>query len=242
MKYILLAAGRGTRLHPLTKNCPKCLFNIDTETTIAQMLINNIRHYDSDAHIIMVTGFMTDLITETIKGCDFIYNPFYDCTNSIASLWFARHHLQGHVTIINADIVAESALIKDIVSKEFEQPIVLLDSSIKTDGDYNVQVKNEEVIVMSKNLKEYFAEYAGITKLPPESTILLHDEICSMIKEGYYDQWYENALVQMIFNKNFQLLYCDIANYNWTEVDCVDDLLKAKEICNREKVRIDTTV
>jgi len=237
VKYILLAAGKGTRLHPLTKNCPKCLFNVDANISIVQKLINDIHDCDSRAEIIMVTGFMSDLISETIKGCDFIFNPFYDCTNSIASLWFASNHLQGHVTIINADIVTEYALINDIIKKEFDYPFVLVDSSIKTDGDYNVQVKNEEVVVMSKELKEYHAEYAGITKLPPNSSLLLRNEIFHMIKEGYYDQWYENALVQMIFNKNFQLRYCDIANYNWTEVDCVDDLLKAKEIYNRDNIK-----
>ena len=51
-----------------------------------------------------------------------------------------------------------------------------------------------------------------------------------MINMGMYDQWYENALVQMIFNDDFELFYVDIKNYRWTEVDCVNDMLLAKQI------------
>ena len=51
-----------------------------------------------------------------------------------------------------------------------------------------------------------------------------------MVETGMYDQWYENALVQMIFNEDFQLYYEDIRDYKWTEVDCVSDMLLAKQI------------
>ena len=59
---------------------------------------------------------------------------------------------------------------------------------------------------------------------------LLLDEVNSMVNKGYYDQWYENALVQMIFMHNFKLKYFDVCDYHWTEVDNVDDLLNAKQI------------
>lgn len=234
MNYILLAAGRGTRLHPLTKNNPKCLYSLNGGLTVAQKMINDIREYDLDASIYVVTGFMHKLVENTIKDVNFIYNPFYDCTNSIASLWFAKEYLKGDVTIINADVVVDKKLMKEVITQKTDRPIVLLDSSIKVDGDYNAQVNDDHVVVMSKELKSYFGEYAGITKLDENSALLLYNEIEKMIEEGFYDQWYENALVQLIFNQNFNLYYKDISDYTWTEVDCVDDLLKAKEIIARE--------
>ena len=56
-----------------------------------------------------------------------------------------------------------------------------------------------------------------------------------MVEEGNYNQWYEYVLVQLIFKNEFQLYYKDIADYDWTEVDCVSDLLHAKNIHMREK-------
>lgn len=239
MNYILLAAGKGTRLHPLTNNIPKCLYNLNENLTVIQAMINGINKYDKNATIYIVTGFQHKLVEESIyysglvDNIQFIHNPFYNCTNSIASLWFARDYLQGDVTIINADIVVDDDLMKDIIISKTDSPLILLDSSIKTDGDYNVQVNENEVVVMSKDLKNYYGEYAGITKLDYISNISLYNEIERIIEDGHYDQWYENALVQLIFNHNFKLYFTDISRYNWTEVDCVDDLVKAKEISNR---------
>jgi len=89
---------------------------------------------------------------------------------------------------------------------------------------------------MSKDLEDYFGEYAGVTKLDSVSIDMLMEEVTEMISEGFYDQWYENALVQMIFKRNFNLGYIDICNYDWTEVDSVGDLIHAKRIHEKGKV------
>jgi choline kinase len=173
---------------------------------------------------------MNKLIEEKISGVKFIYNPFFDVTNSIASLWFAKDYLDGEVTIINGDIVMDSDLVKDYLIKSYDYPLVFLDSSIKSNGDYNVQIADDHVLVMSKELKQYYGEYAGVTKIDNKTIFLFKDEIERMISDGYYNQWYETALVQLIFNSNLKLRFIDICNYQWTEIDCVDDLVKAKLI------------
>ena len=231
MTYIFLVAGKGLRLHPLTLKHPKSLYKLDENTTILQRMINLIKKYDKNAEIIVVTGFMSNSIKEQIDGAIFIDNPFYGVTNSIASLWFAKDYLdKENVTIINGDVVMAEDLVQDVLCKSVVSPFVLLDSSIKTDGDYNVQVTQDKVLVMSKELDEYYGEYAGVSKLNNQSAILLKNEVQLMVQEGMYDQWYEDALVQMIFRNNFNLYYKDISEYSWTEVDCVSDLFYAKRI------------
>ena len=102
--------------------------------------------------------------------------------------------------------------------------------SDKNDGDYNVEVSGNDVLVMSKELENYYGEYAGITKLDRFTAELFRKEVNDMVESGFYDQWYENALVQLIFKTNFKLHYVDVINYSWTEVDSVNDLLIAKQI------------
>ena len=146
-----------------------------------------------------------------------------------------REHLDTeNVVLIDGDIVMSQDLIKDVVCKPTDRPMVLLDSSICMDGDYNVQVSGEYVLVMSKELESYHGEYAGITKLDHKNALLMCEKLESMVEEGYYDQWYENALVQLIFKTDFKLYFKDIMNYDWTEVDSVNDLLHAKSIHMRE--------
>lgn len=237
MKYIFMVAGKGSRLQPLTLQHPKSMFMLDKDTTLIQRMVRLIRKHDSEADIVVVTGHMHKSIENALENVTFIYNPYYEVTNSIASLWFAQEHLVDaeNVVLIDGDIVMSEALMKDIVCKPTDKPFVLVDSSIRTDGDYNVQVAGDKVLVMSKDLDEYFGEYAGITKLDADSAKLMRDEMNFMVEEGYYDQWYENALVQLIFKNNFKLYYEDICNYDWTEVDCVSDLIRAKNIHFAEK-------
>lgn len=232
MIYIFLAAGKGTRLHPLTLQHPKSLYRLDKDTSVLQRMVSLLKKYDALAKIVIVTGFMADMLQAEIDEVKFIHNPFYAVTNSIASLWFARDYLAANedVTIINGDIVMEEKLISEVICKKVLKPTVLLDSSIKINGDYNVQVNGDKVLVMSKELNEYSGEYAGVAKLPPDSALDVKNEIEIMMKTEMYDQWYENALVQMIFQRNFELYYQDISSYHWTEVDNVGDFLLAKKI------------
>jgi choline kinase len=231
MTYIILVAGKGSRLHPLTLKMPKTLYKLDKSTTVLQRMVSLIRKHDHDAKIVAVTGFLHEEIEKEVSGATFVHNPFYEVTNSIASLWFARSYLKDeNVTIINGDIVMEEDLIRDELCRVVDRPLILLDSSIKIAGDYNAQVNNGKVLVMSKQLESYFGEYAGVTKLDRRSAAELDDEICKMVEGGLYCQWYEDALVQMIFNEDFELGYVDIRSYTWTEVDCVSDMLLAKKI------------
>lgn len=239
MKYIFMAAGKGSRLAPLTLKHPKSMYKLDENTTLLQRMVMLIKKYDQGADIVIVTGHMHKSIERQIEGVSFIHNPFYEVTNSIASLWFAKEHLNaGASVLIDADIVMSEALIKDVVCREAQRPEVLVDSSIKTDGDYNVEVSGGQVLVMSKELNSYYGEYAGITRLDAESAHMVYNEMESMIDEGFYDQWYENALVQLIFKNDFQLYYTDISSYEWTEVDSVNDLLLAKRIHMQEMRRV----
>lgn len=235
MKYIFLVAGKGSRLNPLTLNHPKSMFKLDNNTTLIQRMVRLIKKIDKESDIVVVTGHMHKSIEQELEDVTFVYNPFFAVTNSIASLWFAREHLiADNVVLIDGDIVMSEKLMRDIVCKPVDKATVLLDSSIKADGDYNVQVSGNQVLVMSKDLDSYYGEYAGVSKLNKVSAYLMKQELESMVEDGNYDQWYENALVQLIFKDNFQLFYEDICDYEWTEVDCVSDLIHAKNIHIKE--------
>ena len=95
--------------------------------------------------------------------------------------------------------------------------------------------KECQIYFLSKNLKKFAGNYANITKLDAVSSRFLLDQLNQMISEEMYNLFYEDALVQMIFQKNFELYYKDIKDYKWTEVDCVDDLLKARQIQEESK-------
>lgn len=233
MTYIVLVAGQGKNLQPLTLSHPKTLYKLDGKTTVLQRLVRSIRKHEKEAEIVIVVGFMYKHIQKELEDDNvvFVHNPFYAVTSSMGSLWFANTYLQReNVTIINGDIVMSDELIDDIICAHTDVPYVLLDST-KTEGNkYNVQIQGDKVCVMSKNLKEFIGNYASVTKLDAVSSRFVLDQLGQMVNDGMYNLFFEDALVQMIFDNNFELYYKDIKDYQWTEIDNVDDLLRAKQI------------
>lgn len=233
MTYILLVAGLGAKLQPLTLKHPKSLYKLDENTSVLQHSIRSIRHFDQEAEIVVVVGFMSEYIKKEVlpDNVKIVLNPFYSVTGSMGSLWFARKYLQReNVTIINGDLVMGNDLVKNIICKYTDCPYVLVDSSKSVEGKYNVQTQENRVCVISKNLTSYFATYASVTKLDAVSSRFFLDELEKMVSDEMYTLFFEDALVQLIFEKDFDLFYKDVKNYRWVEVDSVDDLLKAKEI------------
>lgn len=233
MNYIILAAGKGTRLHPYTRNYPKSMLKLANGKTVLQRTIDCINKFDRSANITTVVGFNKNEICNNITGCNFIENPFWNITNSIASLWFAQDLLKEDLTIINADIVFSEELWETVINTNIDA-FVCLDSSIKSNGDYNVQTLDDKVIVMSKDLNQYFGEYAGVTKLNKENANILRKEIIKMVNDGFYNEWYENAVVQTILNNQMTVKYIDIKDYQWAELDTINDLFLSRKITSIE--------
>ena len=231
--YIILAAGKGNNLHPLTLKYAKTSYKLDEGTTVLQRLVRCIRVEDKDAEIVVVVGYKSEEIKKELDGenVHFVMNPFYEVTNSISSLWFAREYLEReNVAIVHGDVVFSDNIIAEYLTKPTDIPYVLVDSSRISPGAYNAVIQNNQVMVMSKKLENFSAKYCCMTKLDPVSSRLLKQEVDSMIYENMYDQFFEDSLVQMIMFHDFQLFSKDIAGEKWAEVDTVDDLLTAQEI------------
>jgi len=231
--YIILAAGKGSNLQPMTLKYPKTSYKLDENTTVLQRMVRRIRKIDKNAEIVVVVGYMADDVRKEleVENVKFVMNPFYEVTNSISSLWFARDYLEReNVTIVHGDVVFSDEIIRSYLTVPTDYPYVLVDSSLDSPGEYNAVIKDDQVLVMSKKLEHYSAKYSCMTKLDPVSSRLLKEEMDSMINSNMYDQYFEDCLVQMIMFHDFQLFCQDIAGMKWSEIDMVDDLLEAQEI------------
>ena len=233
MTYIILAAGMGNNLHPLTLKYPKTSFKLDENTTVLQRMVRSIRKADKNAEIVVVGGYKADDVKKELENenVHFVMNPFYEVTNSISSVWFARDYLEReNVAVVHGDVVFSDDIIENYLTVPTDVPYVLVDSSRLRDGAYNTVTQDEQVLVMSKKLEHYTAAYACMTKLDPVSARLAKQEVDEMVNSNMYDQYFEDSLVQMIMFHDFELFCADIAGQKWTEVDTVDDLLAAQVI------------
>jgi len=230
MNVIILAAGLGSRLYPLTKETPKCLLKIYNKQSILDHNLAIIRSLDFADAIKIVVGFEAQKIIDSADNIDIIINPFFRRTNSIASLWFCRDYLNNDTIIINGDVCFSREILQMILNSNDGNFVVLDKSHECTDADYKVVVENGAVSNMGKTIPfdNYYGEYAGITRLNKMGSLLLRNKVEDMVMQENYDTWYETALVELIKENNLKLSYLDISGQNWVEIDSLKDLEYAR--------------
>ena len=103
MKLIILAAGKGERLWPLTKNTPKPLLDLGNGNTLLEEQLERVQSSGVIDEVVLVTGYLSEQIEAKLRTMmatapiriKTLYNPFYDVANNLASLWLARHDTDG---------------------------------------------------------------------------------------------------------------------------------------------------
>lgn len=112
---LLLAAGTGSRLQPLTSAAPKCLTEING-VSILKRLIDNLRD-QGFKHLIVVIGHLGDQIKEALQfyagdmKIDYVFNPVYRTTNNLYSLWLAREVIDEPFLLVESDLIFETQLL-----------------------------------------------------------------------------------------------------------------------------------
>lgn len=103
-RAIILAAGKGTRLRPISDSVPKPLIEVNgkkmIETIIDALITNNINE------IYIVIGYMKEKFQQLklkYPFIKFIENPYYDMCNNISSIYVARKYLENSI-IIEGDL------------------------------------------------------------------------------------------------------------------------------------------
>ena len=139
MQAVILAAGRGTRLQPLTNDKPKCLIDVGNMTIIEHQIGALRRCGIKD--ILIVTGHYSDKIKETLgKRARYTYNPRFDQTNSLYSLWLIKNKINDDFILLNADVFFHTAILERLINSQYPD-VLAVDSKKKLiDGEMNVKI------------------------------------------------------------------------------------------------------
>jgi len=161
MHIIILAAGKGERLMPLTRNTPKPLLDLGNGATLLEEQIASIHEAGCIDEIVLVLGYLAEQIEAKIKlyqtngiSIRTIYNPFYEISNNLMSLWFAQHEMRGEFLITNGDNLFAPEVFRGLVS-ENEDGITLAVSRKDHFGydDMKVSLQDGLVARVSKQVE-----------------------------------------------------------------------------------------
>ena len=159
MKAILISAGQGTRLLPLTLKIPKCLVEVNgraiLDHQIAALRAAGIQQ------IVVIGGYHVDQISAHLSRSgesskvDLIFNPFWSVASSIGSVWAARGCLEQPFCLLNGDTIFDAAVIQEALQEMRPGANLLVEpmSDLEQD-DMRVQVEQRRVVAVSKDLSD----------------------------------------------------------------------------------------
>lgn len=219
MKIIILAAGIGSRLgNPF----PKPLTPLKNGKSIMQMQTDNIAsRYDID-DINVVVGFKKNLIMERFPELTYVYNPFFDRTNTSKSLLQAlKKHKDKAVLWFNGDVVFDERLL-DVLNPYMEenQSFVAVNTSKVAEEEVKYTLKNGFIDQLSKTVKNGLGEAVGINFISSNDikTFINRLEQCDA------NDYFERGLEIAINKDGLKIKAVDISEYNCMEIDFIEDL------------------
>ena len=248
---VILSAGMGKRLMPLTKDIPKPLLEINGMTLLERM----IRHC-MDAHIekfIVVVGYKKDKVIDFSKKLEekynisikIIENNRYDVTNTSISTHCASKYIQDNnlddFLIINGDNVVDPKLIVKIASKKNTSMIIdnfkdlneesfkLIISNESPNEDKTITSGIIEEIGKEIDISTSTGEFIGISKVSKEDVNDFNEILEHIIHEdeqNYYDFAYKKL------SKIKKIDFVLTNGLKWTEIDDYNDWIYAKELIN----------
>jgi choline kinase len=236
MKAIILSAGQGKRLMPLTESTPKCClrpgdFSI-LEWQISQLAVAGVDE------VVVVTGFGHDKVEEIVSRIEDIevrtlFNPFYHLSDNLGTCWVARGEMDGPFVIINGDTLFEAAVFEHLVQDAGRYPITLAsDQKVSYDSDdMKIWSEGDRLCRVSKqlDLSHVNGESIGMMMFSSAGARIFVDKVEALMKQGDgLKRWYLSAIDELAQVGTVGI--SSIHGLSWCEVDDPVDLAFAETV------------
>ncbi len=232
MKAVILAAGLGTRLKPITDNVPKCMVTVNNICIIDKQ-INNLIQVGIE-EIIVVAGYKSNILHEHLKKYEhvkIVENLRYAETNNMYSLYLAYQHIKSsEFLLMNSDVYFDANIIEGLLKPRWNnQSLIACDKSGYTEEAMKITIDElGKIKHISKKISEleYYAVSIDIYKLNRQASNILLTQIEDTIEVKKDENSWTEVALDSIFAK------CCFIPYpirgRWYEIDNHDDLHNAE--------------
>ncbi|SEQ79090.1 Choline kinase [Nitrosomonas sp. Nm51] len=235
VKAIILSAGQGRRLLPLTENSPKCLLSVADKPVLAWQIDALLAAGIDD--IAIVAGFQVGQIEALLQAryadvdsIKVVFNPFYEVADNLASCWLARSAMDGDFLLLNGDTVIEPALLLQVLnspsapitlSVDFKESYDADDMKVQLDADG--WVKQVSKIVPPKEID---AESIGLVFFREQGPVYFSEAVADALRHpAELKSWYLTIIDRLA--RTHLVNSCSVKGFRWCEIDFIEDLAKA---------------
>lgn len=251
MKTIILAAGQGTRLRPLTDDRPKCMVEVNGRSIIERQLEVMRRCGIRDDDITIIAGYRGDVLQNKLQSSkiDIVINSDYETTNMVYSLMCARERMekQDDILISYGDIIYNETVLKSIMyikedasvvvddgwysywAERCENPLDDAESLMFDNDDYLIEIGQK-----TEDLNKVQSQYIGLMRFRKDGLKAMLDLAAEARKRSEkgislwhtdrtYQKMYMTDLLQGLIEEGRKLKAIHIER-GWFEIDDCDDL------------------
>lgn len=248
-KALILAAGQGARLRPITNDRPKCLVPLMGLTLLERQVATLNSQGVTDIHI--ATGYRANQIESL--GYDTSHNKDYDKTNMVESLFCAVEFMKNcdeDLIIAYGDIIYKRENLKNLLSCKDEMAIMIDENWLSLwslrlenpldDAETLVMDSDGYIMEIGKKPENYInieGQYTGLMKIKEDKIGDFISFYNDLDRAADYDgndflNMYMTSFIQLLINANWRVK-ASVVKGGWLEVDSVDDLTTYEEMASK---------
>lgn len=225
-RAVILAAGKGERLHPVTLDTPKPLVKVNgvrmIDTILTALLRNGIRE------IYVVTGYRKEKFRELVRQYPqivLIENPWFEICNNISSLYAARAHLENAFIIDGDQIIHKDA----VFSPEFERSGYNAVWNDQPTNEWMMDVKNGIVTSCSRTGGAHAWQLYSISRWSAEDGRKLRKHIELEFEQHQNNQIYWDDIPLFCHAEEYELGITEMQMQDVQEIDTLSELICADD-------------
>lgn len=251
MKVIILAAGQGTRLRPLTDDRPKCMVEVNGRSIIERQLATMYACGVKKEDITIVAGYRSDVLKDRFQdtGIQVIVNEAYETTNMVCSLMCAKQLMatENDIIVSYGDIIYNTTVFRKILQAQDNLSVIVDDGWYEywsercenplDDAEtlmYDVDDHLTEIGQKTTELEKVQSQYIGLMRFQNEGLKAVLDISAEAEKRSSreeplwrtdrnYAKMYMTDLLQGLIDEGHKLRAVHIQR-GWFEIDDCDDL------------------
>ena len=232
---LLLAAGTGSRLYPLTRNSPKCLTLVN-EKSILERLVIGLKQ-QGFKRLVIVTGYQENCIREFLgietedMDIEYIFSPLYKTTNNIYSLWMAREIINEPFMLIESDLVFDESLLDDMC---YPNRIAVANMQAWMKGTTVTVDQTQFVKKFQKGTTQPYDDIryktVNIYSFSLSSWYAIVERLDQYISVGRVNNYYETVFAEMVADGSLYFKAVSFDYKPWYEIDTIADLAEAEKL------------
>ena len=226
MKALILNSGLGSRMGDITSEHPKCMTQISVGETILSRQLKQLEDFGI-LDVVITTGKHQDVLIEYVNDLglnihpEFVYNPLFESTNYIYSIYCARDYLDDDILLMHGDLVFENEVLERLLQTK-ESKMVVSSKIELPQKDFKAVIERGKITAVGIEFFKNALAAQPLYFLKRTDFKLWLDEIGAFCKRGERNVYAENALNSL--DGKIDLKSLDIEKLLCREIDDINDL------------------